>query len=340
MATIKELAAYTGLSPSTVSIVLGGKAQQRKIPESTQRRVQEAAQALGYRPNISARRLRDPEAKESMVVAVFWAEDFRAPMMVRFLRGLRRAIQAQGGGCEVLIHPYTCGRLREERSLISLSMFNAAVICNASAEDLAWLEQAKPLLPIVLYNRRSDSYCTVNVDDARIGALPAEVFSAHGRRRAAVLTADEVFYGMRVRTDRFLARCGELGLAVGPVLRQENSMRGGCEGALALCALPGDERPDCLFCASDALALGALRGFHQRGLCLPQALELIAVGNGEREAEEYAWPSLAVVSVPIEEMAVECFYLLRRLVRGEVRPPFSRPMEVRYLPGESCPESP
>ena len=77
MATIKELAAYTGLSPSTVSIVLGGKAQQRKIPESTQRRVQEAAQALGYRPNISARRLRDPEAKESMVVAVFWTEDFR-----------------------------------------------------------------------------------------------------------------------------------------------------------------------------------------------------------------------------------------------------------------------
>lgn len=97
MATIKELAAYTGLSPSTVSIVLGGKAQQRKIPESTQRRVQEAAQALGYRPNISARRLRDPEAKESMVVAVFWTEDFRAPMMVRFLRGLRRAIEAQGG---------------------------------------------------------------------------------------------------------------------------------------------------------------------------------------------------------------------------------------------------
>ncbi len=52
-------------------------------------------------------------------------------------------------------------------------MFNAAIICNASEEDLAWLEQAKPLLPIVLYNRHSEGYCTVNVDDARIGALPA-----------------------------------------------------------------------------------------------------------------------------------------------------------------------
>ena len=338
MATIKELAAYTGLSPSTVSIVLGGKAQQRKIPESTQRRVQEAAQALGYRPNISARRLRDPEAKESMVVAVFWTEDFRAPMMVRFLRGLRRAIEAQGGGCEVLIHPYTCGRLREERSLISLSMFNAAIICNASEEDLAWLEQAKPLLPIVLYNRHSEGYCTVNVDDARIGALPAEVFSAHGCRRAAVLTADEVFYGMRVRTDSFLARCGELGLAAGPVLRQENSMRGGCEGAQLLAALGPAHRPDCLVCASDALALGALRGFHAAGVELPGQMEIISVGNGDRDARQYAWPSLSAVSVPIEEMATECFYLLRRLVRGEVKPPFSRSMEVRYLPGESCPE--
>ena len=67
-------------------------------------------------------------------------------------------------------------------------------------------------------------------------------------------------------------------------------------------------------------------------------MEIISVGNGDRAARQYAWPSLSAVSVPIEEMATECFYLLRRLVRGEVKPPFSRSMEVRYLPGESCPE--
>lgn len=72
MATIKELAAYTGLSPSTVSIVLGGKAQQRKIPESTQRRVQEAAQALGYRPNISAR----PPAQTPRPRRAWWWRSF------------------------------------------------------------------------------------------------------------------------------------------------------------------------------------------------------------------------------------------------------------------------
>ena len=47
MATIKELAAYTGLSPSTVSIVLGGKAEERGIPQATCQRVLEAARVLG-----------------------------------------------------------------------------------------------------------------------------------------------------------------------------------------------------------------------------------------------------------------------------------------------------
>lgn len=48
------------------------------------------------------------------------------------------------------------------------------------------------------------------------------------------------------------------------------------------------------------------------------------MGNGDREAQQYAWPSLSVVSVPMEEMAQECFRLLLRLIAGEIRPPFGR----------------
>ena len=336
MATIKELAAYAGLSPSTVSIVLGGKAEERGIPQATCARVLEAARVLGYRPNLSARRLRDPKAGGGMTIAVFWAEDFRAPMMVRFLRGLRRAIETQGKGAELLIHPYTCGKLREERSLISLSAFNAAIICNASAEDLDWLEQARLMLPVVLYNRQSHRYCGVQVDDARVGALAAEQFAAHHCRRAAVLGADSVFPGMALRRERFADICRQRGIAVGPQLSAENSMAGGCAAVEALLSDPAG-RPDCLFCDSDALALGALRGLHRRGIRLPEELKIISVGNGDREAQQYAWPSLSVVSIPMEQMAVECFQLLLRLIAGEIAPPLTLQMETDYLPGESCP---
>lgn len=53
--TIKEVARYAGVSPSTVSYVLSGN---RSISEETRARVQRAIRELNYRPNAGARALR------------------------------------------------------------------------------------------------------------------------------------------------------------------------------------------------------------------------------------------------------------------------------------------
>ncbi|MCL2576473.1 MAG: LacI family DNA-binding transcriptional regulator [Defluviitaleaceae bacterium] len=55
MATIKEIAKEAGVSPSTVSIVLGGKSVERKISEGTQEKILAIAKQRGYRVNIAAR---------------------------------------------------------------------------------------------------------------------------------------------------------------------------------------------------------------------------------------------------------------------------------------------
>src|SRR4029453_8124447 len=54
--TIKEIARITGLSVPTVGNVLGRSAA--RYSAETRRRVLEAAQALGYRPNSPARAMR------------------------------------------------------------------------------------------------------------------------------------------------------------------------------------------------------------------------------------------------------------------------------------------
>ncbi|MBM3457799.1 MAG: LacI family transcriptional regulator, partial [Armatimonadetes bacterium] len=58
MITIRDIAADTGLSVTTVSLVLSGKAAARGIAPETRARVREAASRLGYRYNGSARALR------------------------------------------------------------------------------------------------------------------------------------------------------------------------------------------------------------------------------------------------------------------------------------------
>ena len=84
MVTIKQIAQEVGISSSTVSIVLGGKAAERKISTATQEKIFAAAARLGYQPNMAARSLRGGSGANELVVAMFWAQDFRASMMLRF----------------------------------------------------------------------------------------------------------------------------------------------------------------------------------------------------------------------------------------------------------------
>lgn len=334
MPTIKELAREAGVSASTVSIVLGGKSEERKIPEATQKKVWVAARKLDYLPNISARRLR-AQTTESLVIAVFWASDFRAPMMVRFLRGLQEAILKCEKKCEIVIHPYKNNTLRE--SLQALGMCNATIICNASPDDMDFLEQFSLPIPIVLYNRHSEKFCTVNVDDARLGILPAEIFAARKHVNAAVLTSDSVFPGMDIRVENFVRTAKQAGMTV-QIIHKENSMRGGYEGGQSISGL--STLPDCLFSISDNMSIGALRAFSQAGLAVPEQMEIISVGNGDQELEEYASVSLSVVHLPMEKMAESCLRLVLDLLAGRVEPPYSIELPVVYNSRESCGDKP
>ncbi len=334
MPTIKELAAEAGLSASTVSIVLRGKSKERNIPEVTQKRVWDAAKKLGYHPNVAARRLR-VQAAESFVIAVFWASDFRAQLMVRFLRGLLEATLGNEKKCEIVIHPYKNNELHQ--SILALGMCNAAIICNASEADLKFLENYSFPVPIVLYNRHSAKFCTVNVDDIKLGALAAETFAARGHKSAVLLTSKSVFRGMDDRMLGFKHTCGEKGLIV-RLVESESSMKGGYLGGEQICAL--EPKPDCVFCTSDNLAIGAMKALGRGGIRIPEQMELISIGNGDRELEEYASTSLSVVQLPMEKMASACLHLAFDLLSGETEPPYSIELPIRYIARESCGDRP
>ena len=54
----RDIARVTGVSQSTVSFVLNGRAAEKGIPEATQQRILEVADSVGYVPNVAARSLR------------------------------------------------------------------------------------------------------------------------------------------------------------------------------------------------------------------------------------------------------------------------------------------
>lgn len=336
MVTIKQIAQEVGISPSTVSIVLGGKAEERKISKETQQKIYAAAARLGYQPNMAARSLRGGNGADELVIAMFWAQDFRASMMVRFWDGLRAEMERIGRRVRLVIYPYNNDHLAECEALTNASNCHAALVCNASYTDLEFLERTQLPIPVVLYNRRCRGYSSVNVDDVKMGAMAAEHLAQRGSRSAAIFTGQPVFHGMKDRTWGFQQAGERLGMQVELSPYCENSAHGGYEAALrSLKEEWNSQRPEAIFCGSSAIAHGVMRAFFEMGTAANQMPHLIAIGNGAEENDAFSIPSLSVIRLPMEQMACECFRLILEQLDGKLAGPVSRMLEVEYIQRES-----
>lgn len=334
MITIKDLASYVNLSPSTVSIVLKGNGDIRKIPQTTQTKILDAAQKLGYRPNMQAKILRGGISANA-IITLFWASDIRINMLSRFINGIQSTLINEKYPCELQIKPYENNHLKEALSEQVLMSSNGMIICNPSKTDMDFLEHFDSNIPIVLYNRYSQKYSTVNMDDKTIGSIPASVFFKHKKKHPALLRALATFEGMNIRTDTFMAQTQQQGMLSPTTVTVSDSMQGGYEGALTLCNL--DILPDCLFCTSDSIAIGALKAFHNKGIKIPGQIELISIGNGNPEQQEFSIPSLSVINLPMEEMASACLTKIYENLFSFNNHIVSEEFPINYIPRESCP---
>lgn len=334
MITIKDLASYVNLSPSTVSIVLKGNGDVRKIPQTTQTKILDAAQKLGYRPNMQAKILRGGISANA-IITLFWASDIRINMLSRFINGIQSTLINEKYPCELQIKPYENNHLKEALSEQVLMSSNGMIICNPSKTDMDFLEHFDSNIPIVLYNRYSQKYSTVNMDDKTIGSIPASVFFKHKKKRPALLRALATFEGMNIRTDTFITQTQQEGMLSPTTVTVSDSMQGGYDGALTLCNL--SILPDCLFCTSDSIAIGALKAFHNKGIKIPGQIELISIGNGNPEQQEFSIPSLSVINLPMEEMASACLTKIYENLFSFNNHIVSEEFPIKYIPRESCP---
>ena len=313
MATIREVAAKAGVSLSTVSIIINGQAQERKISAATCKRVWDAVRELDYQPNIAARKLRQSGGSSSITIALYWANDFRTTMLSRFLQGMQRQIVGRTD-VEIVVMTYLSGKLGAQRSLLEGRRFHAAIISGASEQDMAFLEQEQLNVPIVIYNRESAHYPCVTVDERKMGRMAAEKLLSLGHRNICMLSSPHTFPYMRERDEGVQTAFSEAGFPVyaDRVLETESSLAGGAAAARKV--LDGMIPCTALYCSSDAIALGALRTLYDRGIKVPEQMSVISIGNGEPSFAAYAVPALTNVYLPMESMAERCLEIALRLV--------------------------
>ena len=336
MITIKEIAKLTGYSPSTVSIVLRGLADERHISDTAAAKIQACASENGYMANVQAVKLRANNASSRYQFAIFWSPDYRARVMYRFIRTIEDKIRTENLPCDVSLHPFDPEHLREYLTPEVLSSHHGFLICNTSEKDLSWIEAKKISRPLVLYNRYSSVYPSVSMDDKTIGRLPADVFYRNGCHYPAYITTPATFNGMILRNNLFSYECTEHGMRLPTKMICENSPISAYKATERL--MKEHPETDCVFYSSDYYALGGLRFFQENHIKIPEKIKIIAVGNDDSSLGEVAFPSLTAIYLPIEKVASECFSLLMKQIHYKNVPASTTIYPVYTVYRESCPE--
>jgi DNA-binding LacI/PurR family transcriptional regulator len=291
-----DVARAAGVSQSTVSRAFTPGAS---ITEGMRRRVEAAADALGYSPNAFARGMITPRSRIVGVMMGDVTNPLYAAVLACFAGRLRQAGQR-------VLFASTDGTDAADSAVREILEYNpdAIVLSQVTPSDGAIRRCAAAGTRVVLLNRfagRADA-SSVRCDDAGGGRIAADLLLDAGHRRPALISGIATTWSSGARGGGFIRQVKARGLPPPPVEPGGYTYQGGYDAALQL--LRRRPRPDAIFCANDMMALGALDAARlELGLDVPRQLSI--VGFDGIPAASWASYDLTTLHQPVEEI-VDC----------------------------------
>ncbi|CAL9397379.1 LacI family DNA-binding transcriptional regulator [Streptomyces sp. enrichment culture] len=271
--TSRDVAQAAGVSQAAVSLVLGDKWRGR-VSEPTAQRVRDAADQLGYRPNLAARNLRLGHTRTVLLVVPALTTEFFAEVYT----GAARVAAQHGFGVVLYPSPEGIGPARDPFASAQTAL-DGIIASSMAADALTALRGDQ--LPLVMLDsdpQGSHGATTVNLDIADgIHQITDHLLSL-GHRRFLHLAADVPSWTFAVRARELATR---LTATPGTDLRtisapiSIDAARTATEAALTT---PGP-KPTALVCDDDKLAAGAYKAARRAGLRIPDDLSVTGLDD-------------------------------------------------------------
>ncbi len=313
--TIRDVAAYAGVSVTTVSYVINNNPLTKP---ATRQRVRNAIRDLGYHPNTTARNLK---ANETRMIGYAWhvAEDpiRRNPLLDLFLYELAQNAEAQGyhiltftqsGRSEV--NPY--------EDLINKSRVDGFVLSDLIYND----ERVKQLLerkvPFAAYGSANGAgdFPHVDVSGQRGIQLAIDHLISRGHERIGFISWPQGFRIGDFRTQGYVDAMQRANLPVREswMAHSANTMEQAFQATQQI--LSTKPRPTAIACANDIMAFGAKRYVESIGLEI--GTDVALTGYDDTPVAELI--GLTSLRQPIAQVATKVVELLLAEINHQ-RPP-------------------
>ncbi|MCA9961760.1 MAG: LacI family DNA-binding transcriptional regulator [Anaerolineales bacterium] len=270
--TIRDVAAYAGVSHQTVSRVMNGS---ERVSAATKARVEAAIAALGYQPSAIARSM--ASGRTGLLACL--APNLTDYTFASMIDGAEMAARQRG-------YFLLSASAQDEQTFAALV---AQLIASRQVEGVMVIDpyvdgrfqHLLPDFPTVFAGARPHDTASnsVSLDDVQVGQTATAHLLRQGHRRIALVTG---VLGENCAQDRkvgYEAALRAAGLQIEPdlIVAGNWQARSGYD-ALMHFAQSGS-LPDAIFAQNDQMAVGVLRAARELGIKVPSQLAVIGVDD-------------------------------------------------------------
>ncbi|WP_369899671.1 LacI family DNA-binding transcriptional regulator [Bacillus manliponensis] len=337
MIRLKDIAEHVGVSISTVSRVVQNDSTRNVHPE-TKRKIWEAVKELGYIPNQHARNLvtKNHEKKHTRTLTIGWIVNRTLseshPYFSSVFPGITDTL-AKANYTLINIHKE---ELQNETMLLKivheLGMEGLILIDEIDDNILEYITQYLPVVGV-------DFYCTnkniSSIDYDREAAVKMAVqhLKQQGHQKIGFIGGGvgdnyENLHDEK-RYKGFQYAMGEAGLEIHSewIVNTRWEMKESYERMNRLIKEHRDHLPTAIFCASDMMAIAAMRAVLENKLRVPEDIAFIGVDN--IEMAKYTTPPLTTIDIPKYEIGA----MAAKTVMDKVEKKIKLPVKI-ILPHE------
>lgn len=330
--TIKEIARRAGVSKSTVSRVISGKGY---TSAETQDKVLKIVQELQYKPNAVARAM---VLQRTNNIGVLIYREYHPIAAHPFYGKILDAILTSATNLNYSVFVMTDHEisLRSADFMLEKRVDGLILISRIGQNVIDSIKNFE--VPYIMVNSSNHADGDIHIvnQDEKGARIAADYLYGLGHRNTFVLAGPQTHRSHHLRLKGFRHSMEEHGtsLSLSSVVSASTSTF--AEGYELMCRYWEHFRTGgytSLFATNDMMALGAMKFLLEQSVRIPE--QVAVVGFDDIDFASMYSPSLTTVRVEKEEMGIQAFTLLDKLIRKEPVPMHNVELEPKLIVRQS-----
>lgn len=310
---INDIAKKAGLSITTVSRVLNGKAEQYRIGKKSQEKIRAAAKELDYIPNQFAANLKSGRSNTIALIVPSLNNPFFAGIASKINSEIRKY------GYITIIGDSDENREIEKAELLQLMSRNIEgliiVPCGDQWEHIKRLHDQG--LPVICIDRYFEGLGIPYVSTDNYGGAytATKHLIANGHRSIVCIQGVRQSTPNKMRVKGFTDAIKESGISDCPVVGDDFSLQNGYLETKLL--LQQKIRPTAIFSLSNTIALGCMKAFKEESIHIPEDISLITFDD--HPYLDYLATPLSCIAQPVSDISkIAVKFLFSKLENQEI----------------------